>query len=262
MKLEGKTAIITGTNPSTDPAGGVSGFGKHLTQALLQRDTFVVIADINDQLGQELEQEFNRSYPGKIAYFHCDVTKKSDLQNLFRFTKAKFGTINIVCNNAGIIENTRFESNVQDNWKRVIDIDLTAVILGTRLAIEAFEKDGGGGVILNTASIAGLVPVPLQPVYAAAKSGVVNFSRSLAHLKAKGIRVNAICPSFVKTALTEKAIETGVPIRNWVPIEWVTKAFIMGIEDETLAGDCLRITSQHGIDFPLNSKKPTITPKL
>ncbi|KAJ2998697.1 hypothetical protein HDV02_004142, partial [Globomyces sp. JEL0801] len=171
MKLEGKTAIITGTNPSTDPAGGVSGFGKHLTQALLQRDTFVVIADINDQLGQELEQEFNRSYPGKIAYFHCDVTKKSDLQNLFRFTKAKFGTINIVCNNAGIIENTRFESNVQDNWKRVIDIDLTAVILGTRLAIEAFEKDGGGGVILNTASIAGLVPVPLQPVYGAAKAG-------------------------------------------------------------------------------------------
>jgi 15-hydroxyprostaglandin dehydrogenase (NAD) len=78
----------------------------------------------------------------------------------------------IVVNNAGIGENQEFLTNSSDSWKTVVDVDLIAVILGTRLAIDEFRRQSTGGVILNTASMAGLGPMPSQPVYSGAKAGV------------------------------------------------------------------------------------------
>ena len=113
-------------------------------------------------------------------------------------------------NNAGIGENTPFPINLFDNWVKVIDIDLTAVILGTRLALVHFERyKVKEGVIVSTASLAGLINADFQPVYAAAKAGVVNFCRSLGYLKKQGVRVTAICPAFSPTALTGLAESRG-----------------------------------------------------
>ena len=149
----------------------------------------------------------------------------------------------------------------------MLKIDLEAVILGTRLAITEMQKSRTPGVILNTASLAGLVPFGLQPVYSAAKAGVVHFSRSLAHLGKRGIRVVAICPGFSPTGIVDDGMKvrfvqfacccvppsmrstsasvcqvygadsftkvTGVDL---IPVEKVIDAFILGIEDESLAG--------------------------
>jgi 15-hydroxyprostaglandin dehydrogenase (NAD) len=189
--------------------------------------------------------------PNSAVFTHVDVLQKKDLLALLLLAEQTFGKVDVMVNNAGIVESTPYTKNNTENWMKVIDIDLTAVILGTKLALDQFEKQNSGGTILNTASLAGLVPAPFQPVYAAAKAGVVNFSRSLGYLsKRRGVRVNAICPSFVKTALTTEALNNGIAIKNWVDIDLVTDAFMMCIEDSTFAGDVIRITPELGIDIP------------
>ncbi|KAJ2998711.1 hypothetical protein HDV02_004156 [Globomyces sp. JEL0801] len=227
MILDGKTVIIT---------GAASGFGKALAERLSQSNARIVLADVNDAAGIHLKNQLNAIRPDSAVYYRCDVTRKSDLFNLFKYAKDHFGSVDVVCNNAGITENVPFADNIQDNWLKVVDIDLISVIYGTRLAIEYFRKQGSGGVVINTASLAGLIPSPIQPVYAAVKAGVVNFTRSLDFLKSEGIRVNAICPSYVKTGITESAKDLGFEITDWLPIDLVIDAFIQAIENENLAG--------------------------
>lgn len=136
-------------------------------------------------------------------------------------------------------------------WQKVIQIDLVAVVEGTRLGIEALRKQahGEGGVIVNTASVAGLHPFPLAPTYTAAKHGVVGLTRSFKGVEVDGlkIRVNAIAPTFADTRII-------APIREWVqalmplvPVEQVIDAFMMAIEDPGLEGDVLHITPNGGI---------------
>jgi 15-hydroxyprostaglandin dehydrogenase (NAD) len=138
---------------------------------------------------------------------------------------------------------------------------LTAVILGSRIAISHFLNLKQAGVVVNVASLAGLYPQAAQPVYAAVKAGVVNFTKSLGYLGSKGIRVNAVCPSFAKTALTDKAVQAGFAIKDWVEVDLVIDAFMMAIQDSTLAGDLIRITPQYGIDIP-SAKKMNITSRM
>jgi NAD(P)-dependent dehydrogenase (short-subunit alcohol dehydrogenase family) len=246
MILEGSVSIITGAS---------SGFGKALALRLVQKGGFVVLGDLNNQ-GEQVAQELNALRPNSAVFEYCNVLSKDELQNLFSVATSKFGKVDIVVNNAGIGEADPFVTNEHDTWELVVDIDLNAVILGTRLAIQEFSKQGSGGVVLNTASLAGLGPVALQPVYAAVKAGVVNFSRSLGYLwKERGVRVNAICPSFAKTALTAQAEKVGLQIRDWVTVDLVIDAFILAIEDDTMAGEAIRITPKHGIDFPFRRSK-------
>ncbi|KAJ3318978.1 hypothetical protein HDV06_006793 [Boothiomyces sp. JEL0866] len=240
-----KVAIITGAS---------SGFGKQLSIRLVDRGYNVVISDMNDKAGKELESLLNKKRPNSAYYMHCDVTKKPDQEALIKLAVQKYGKLDAMVNNAGIGENIDFTKNVTDNWIKVMDIDLTAVILGTRLAIDQFRKQKTGGVVVSTASLAGLYPVPQQPVYAAAKAGVVNFTKSFAHFKKENIRVNCVCPGFVKTGITSGNAQEIMGIKEWIPIEKVIDAFVLGIEDESLGGDVIRITTQYGIDLPFNKK--------
>ncbi|KAJ3185983.1 hypothetical protein HDU85_000897 [Gaertneriomyces sp. JEL0708] len=246
MKINGKVAIITGAS---------SGFGKALSYRLAGKGAKLVLGDITDKSGRQIEQELNTKYPGCAVFVRCDVTNKADQLALFETANKRFGSIDIVVNNAGIGENKVFHENETDNWINVLRIDLEAVILGTRLALTEMLKAGKGGVIVNTASLAGLYPQPNQPVYAAAKGGVVHFTRSLGHLaKTDGIHVNAVCPSFSPTGILEEGYKAfGEAFKqvtaNQVPVELVINAFVKAIEDETLAGQCIRVTPELGIDL-------------
>jgi 15-hydroxyprostaglandin dehydrogenase (NAD) len=116
-------------------------------------------------------------------------------------TIAWFGRLDIVANVAGVGDGDLFADDPGD-WRRVIAIDLTAVVDSTRLAVREMPRAGTGGVIINLASLIGLYPMAAAAVYAAAKAGVVNFTRSLADLGIdSGIRVCAICPELVDTPL-------------------------------------------------------------
>ncbi|KAJ1334687.1 hypothetical protein BSLG_007842 [Batrachochytrium salamandrivorans] len=262
MKVSGKIAIVTGAS---------SGFGKALALQLVSRGAKVVLGDISEVAGQRLEKELNTKYSGSALFIKCDVRKKEDMQTLFDSASALYGAIDRLpyetidlltarCKlggGIGIAEKEPFIDSTEDTWKAVIDIDLTAVILGTRMAIAEMIKlsnrNGSKGdrrVIVNTASLAGLYPQPQQPVYAAAKGGVVHFTKSLAHLaKDHHIHVNCVCPSFSKTAILDSSLGKTVPESMLVPIHLVIEAFFLAIEDDTLKGAVIRVTPKYGIDI-------------
>lgn len=250
--------------------GAASGFGKELAKRCVENGAFVVLGDIKmDQL-RALAEELNRKLrinplkPNAI-FASCDVTKKSEFKNLFQIAKDSYGHFTSLVNNAGIAENESFlsdcdhswnEAHHEDSWKRVVDIDLTAVILGTQLAISEIQtfKLEQDYSIINVASLAGIYPQPFQPVYAAAKAGVVNFTKSLKYLESDRIRINAICPSYVKTPLTV-GLQTSGGVEKWVDIKLVIDAFMMAIQDEALAGEIIRITPEFGIDIYRSGKR-------
>ncbi|KAJ3033449.1 hypothetical protein HK097_004838 [Rhizophlyctis rosea] len=256
MKVDGSVAIITGAS---------SGFGLALADRLVGKGAKVVLGDIAEPAGKALQDSLNKRRADSAIFVKCDVTKKADVVRLFDVAKERFGQFDIVVNNAGIAENKHFAADHEDSWIKVVDINLTAVILGTRVAITEFLSAKRKGVILNTASLAGLYPQPGQPVYAATKGGVVHFTRSFNVLGAqKGIRVNAICPSFSPTNIVKGAIELHGQAfekaiqKELVPVETVIDAFVKGIEDETLAGACIRVTAQNGIDVYRFRKTPKL----
>ncbi|KAJ3043907.1 hypothetical protein HDV00_003946 [Rhizophlyctis rosea] len=234
MKVDGAVALITGAS---------SGFGLALAERLVGKGAKVVLGDVAETPGKALEESLNKKRSGSAVFVKCDVTRREDILRLFETAKQRFGKFDIVVNNAGIAENKHFADDHEDAWIKVVDINLTAVILGTRIAISEFMKERRKGVIVNTASLAGLYPQPGQPVYAATKGGVVHFTRSFTLLgKAKGIRVNAICPSFSPTNIVKGAVDLHGQAfakaieKELVPVPQVIDAFEKAIEDESLAG--------------------------
>lgn len=156
-------------------------------------------------------------------------------------------------NNAGVAEGISFLDDKKGAWKKVIEIDINAVIEGTRLGLDMISPSNGG-VIVNVASLAGYYPMGNAPVYSAAKHAVVGFSRAIAHLsKSRNIRVNCIAPSFAETNIVKEgrifSSEFADIVRKtgYVPIEEVIDAFLLVIEDDSLNGNVAQITPQKGI---------------
>ena len=189
----------------------------------------------------------------RVRFVPCDVTDGVELAAAFDSTIARCGRLDIVANVAGVGDGDLFADDPGD-WRRVIDIDLTAVIDSTRLAVRAMRRAGNGGVIINLASLIGLHPMAAAPVYAAAKAGVVNFTRSLAELGADtGIRVCAICPELVDTPLAqgmgEEALgELRASGRILMP-EDIARCVIALIEDDTRAGAIMQVTKAAGSTY-------------
>ncbi|CAG8704463.1 10983_t:CDS:2, partial [Gigaspora margarita] len=137
------------------------------------------------------------------------------------------------------------------NWINTIDVNLNAVIKSTQLGIQ-FLKKRGGGVIINTASIAGFHPLKSMPIYAASKYGVVGFTQSLRDLNdTDKIRVNAVAPEFVDTRLLQRLVKALPTVQQlleefgFVPIEEVIDAFITIIQDDKLVGDTIMISTKN-----------------
>ncbi|XP_073336160.1 15-hydroxyprostaglandin dehydrogenase [NAD(+)] [Pagrus major] len=190
MALSGKTAVVT---------GAVMGIGRAITEVLLQNGAKVALLDVNESAGKTVMEALEKQY-GREKTLFCkgDVQSEEQLKAAFKKTTETFGGIDILCNNAGVLN--------EGQWEQTVSINLMGVIRGTYLAFEHMNKlkGGRGGVIVNTASMAGFGPLPSCPVYTATKHGVVGFTRAMAAnstLSGYGIRVNALCPGFVKTDL-------------------------------------------------------------
>ncbi|KAK3806780.1 MAG: hypothetical protein J3Q66DRAFT_358459 [Benniella sp.] len=238
MLVENKVAIITGAS---------SGLGKALAVRLVSKGAKVILGDIDRDDGLRLANELNQGKAKEVAFFvQCDVTKYEQQTALFDAAFKHFGGVDIIVNNAGIAEPAPLWADEKGIWKKVIDIDLSAVIEGTRQGIHALQKQGREGVIINTASLAGLYPQPLTPVYCAAKFGVIGFTRSFKDFD-PNIRINAVAPSFAPTKIIEP-IREAVEKMGLVSVEMVTDAFMLLIEDDSCRGDIARITPQYGIN--------------
>ena len=182
MDIKNKVAVVT---------GGGSGIGRVTCQRLAELGAEVVVADLNLPAAEETAQ-----LCGGTAY-QVDISSPQACAAFLRSLKR----IDILHNNAGLLTNSEdFLTAPPDRVVKLVNTNLTGLILLTQAAAHAMTEHGG--VIINTASVSGLRPWPLDPIYSASKAGVVFFTRAVAEqLKAYNIRVNAVCPGLVRTPM-------------------------------------------------------------
>jgi NAD(P)-dependent dehydrogenase (short-subunit alcohol dehydrogenase family) len=237
MEIAGKAALIT---------GGGSGIGRATAQRLAAEGAAVLIVDLDEKMGAESVGLIEKA-KGKAAFFKADVTDDGQMQRAMEFAIEKFGRFDILHNNAGIAGRADFMGKPVERWRKVLDIDLQAVILGCYLAYPLMQSRGGG-VIVNTASMAGVYPFPIDPVYAAAKGGVVHLTFSLTAWARRGIRVNCVCPGVVDTPLLRRQVDAinkagkkaMVPASTMQP-ERIAEAVEMFVRDDTLIGRIVEV---------------------
>lgn len=191
MSFENKVVIVT---------GGASGIGYATVEAFCQEGAKVVIADLQDN-GQAVSDEFNRK-GYQTVFFKIDVRNEEDNQALIQYAIDKFGGLDIVFANAGIAADGPIHELAIDAWKRTIDINLTAVYVLNKFAIQHWLKENKKGIIVNCGSIHSWVGKHGVTAYAASKGGVKLLTQTLAiDYASKGIRVNAVCPGYIDTPL-------------------------------------------------------------
>ncbi|XP_014510169.1 prostaglandin reductase-3 [Vigna radiata var. radiata] len=241
--------------------GGASGIGKGLALALARKGVFITIVDFSEANGREvasLVQKINTKFHSKLEFpsamfVKCDVTDARDLAAAFQKHFLTYRGLDICINSAGISSSTPFRSDQTDGtrtWRHTVNVNFTAVIDSTRLAIKAMEAAKRPGVIINLGSASGLYPMLLDPIYSGSKGGVVMFSRALRLYKRQGIRVNVLCPEFVETEMGLKIDPKLINLMGgFVPMEMVVKGAFELITDESKAGHCLWITNRRGIEY-------------
>jgi len=194
--LEGKVALVTG-------AGG--GIGRAAAEAFVRSGASVMVSDVNEA-GCAETVALIEAMGGKAAFVRCDVSKADEVKAMVAATVATFGGLDCAFNNAGInrITDDQYDDAI---WERDIAINLSGVMRCMREEA-AVMLERGGGAIVNTASINGLVGNGGQPAYTAAKHGVVGLARHGALRWAKaGIRVNAVCPGVIETPMTAPLVQ-------------------------------------------------------
>ncbi|MFO7834272.1 MAG: SDR family oxidoreductase, partial [Halohasta sp.] len=186
-----KTAIVT---------GGSEGIGKAIAEEFLNQGASVVIANRSAEKGQQAADELG------CSFIQCDVSSYDAVTDLVDRTVDEHGGLDIMVNNAGIGMTGTVETTGIDDWQQLLEVNLNGVIYGTRAAMPYLKESSG--CVLNVASVFGLVGGPQTAAYATAKGAVVNFTRTTAVDYAEaGVRVNSICPGFVRTAMTESELE-------------------------------------------------------
>ena len=198
MRLKGKAALITGAG---------SGIGRASALLFAREGAKVAVVDIVQEGGQETVNMIKEG-GGEAIFVKADVTKAVDAERMIKTTVEKYGRIDILFNNAGINPSGTVVDTPEEAWDKVINVNLKGAFLGSKYAIPEMAK-GGGGVIINTASVAGLVGTANEIAYVASKGGIVAMTRGMAidHVN-QNIRVNCICPSGTETPLINKWLDT------------------------------------------------------
>lgn len=201
MRLKDKVALIT---------GGSGGIGRETALLFAQEGAAVVVADVNDALGQETA-ELIVSQGGKAVYIRADVSKATDCENMVAVAEQTFGKLHILFNNAGIMhsDDDNAVTTEESVWDLTMNINVKGVFFGCKYAIPAIRRAGGGSII-NTASFVALLGAATpQIAYTASKGAVLSMSRELAVIHAReNIRVNALCPGPLRTELLMKFLNT------------------------------------------------------
>lgn len=250
MRLRDQVAIVT---------GGASGFGRGIVELFAAEGAKVVIADVNVADGAALA---HRIGAGKAIATATDVTRRADVDAMVAAAVAAFGGVDILVNNAGAThKNQSLLTVTEDEFDRIYAVNVKSIYLTTLAVVGEFERRGGG-VIINTASTAGLRPRPGLTWYNGSKGAVITLTKSLAaELAAKNIRVNAINPVIGETGMLEQFMGqadtpqnrakfiSGIPLgRMSTPLDIANaalffadpaSAFITGVALEVDGGRCI-----------------------
>ncbi|EDV25578.1 expressed hypothetical protein [Trichoplax adhaerens] len=252
--IKGKTAIVTGS---------ARGIGKCICSDLLKKGANVVVSDTAEDVGNETTAEFQKEFgESRVVFIRCNVTKEEDLQNLYSKAIATFGYVDIVVNNAGILN--------EENWKLMMEINVTGLIRSCQLALDnmSTKNKGKGGVVVNLASVAGLMAGEGSKVYHASKHAVYGYTRSQYLTQGTdNVRFNCVCPFLVDTALAQdwdnsnRTFLTSDLIEklkaHMLKTEDIAEAVIFLIEDESNAGKAYLVTPFQKWDY---YEQPSVLP--
>ncbi len=223
-KLQDKVVIIT---------GGISGIGKASADLFKEEGAKLVLVDLDEQKGNKIAEEMG----GDTIFVQADVTSEEDAKKVFDKTIEKFGRVDILFNNAGIGATKPTHEVSYAEYRKTVNVDLDAVFLFSKLAIDYFREQGSGNII-NTASMYGWIGAAGSAAYNAAKGGVINLTRSLGVEYAKeNIRVNALCPGFIDTPIipaeVKEALAESTPIGRLGTSEEMAKAALFLASDDS-----------------------------
>lgn len=216
MRLEDKVAIIT---------GAASGIGKETALIFAREGAKVVVVDVNREAGQETVDEIKDM--GKEAFFaQVDVSNREDVNAMVKETLERYGKIDILINNAGIVRDSTLLKMTEEQWDLAIKINLKGVFNCAQAVARIMVEQGNGGSIINTSSVVGIHGNFGQASYAATKAGVIGFTKTLAkEVGRKGIRVNAVAPGFIDTPMTEKVPANVIEmVKERVPLHRLGRA--------------------------------------
>lgn len=201
MRLRGKVALIT---------GGASGIGKETSLLFAREGAAVVVVDIADEAGAAVVGQIEAE-GGQALYHHADVSRAADCQAMVAAAESRFGKLNVLFNNAGIMHSADDDSQTTEEsvFDLTMAVNVKGVFFGCKYGIPALRRAGGGSVI-NTASFVALLgAATAQIAYTASKGAVLAMSRELAVIHAREqIRVNALCPGPLRTELLMKFLDT------------------------------------------------------
>lgn len=195
MRLKDRVAIIT---------GGARGIGKKISQTFLKEGASVYIFDVNEEEGARTVGELQPAYDGKVIFFKVDITDEKNVeQSIEKIIEAE-GRIDILVNNAGITRDNLILRMSLEDWKKVIDINLTGAFICSKHTVKYMVKNRSGKII-NISSIVGVHGNAGQSNYSSSKAGIIGLTKTLAReLAGRNILVNAIAPGYIETEMTKK----------------------------------------------------------
>jgi 3-oxoacyl-[acyl-carrier protein] reductase len=229
VRLKGKVAIIT---------GAAQGIGFATARKFLDEGAIVAVADVKDEAVRAAVDQLKLN--GEVVEgFSVDVTRRAQIDAMVERVKAQFGSVDVLVNNAGITLDARLQKMTDEQFDRVIDVNLKGVYNCAKAVLETMIGQGGG-VILNASSVVGIYGNFGQTNYAASKFGVIGFVKTWAReVGPKGIRCNAVAPGFITTPILEtipdevmRKIADRVPLKRLGRPEEVANVYAFLASDE------------------------------